>query len=383
VRRVRSANARYQLSHYNALSTFSHTLLRNEVIDSDVLYQLALTMILEFSQADRGRLLVLGRSGRIKQAFSLPEPCDEELREHCREALSTQRPVMRRQAEPAESVLCIPLVGKHEPFGVLCLSRAEEQPAFERQQLDLATAFADQLAHSINAERLVRDKLESEHLAALGRMASRIVHDMNNPLTVLMGYSDLLLKNEKPRAVQEEILRRMLVQVEQMRQMLVDVLAYAGSRQRRPARDLDLAALLREQVETWLRSPEAAEVELHFEAAAPALVRGDSVGLTRAFRNLLVNAVEAAAPAGRVTVRVVTGGNDLLVDVRDTGSGIPPEVRDKLFQPFVSHGKAHGTGLGLVTAKNIVEEHRGALSYATGPEGTCFQVRLPALRPGL
>ena len=130
----------------------------------------------------------------------------------------------------------------------------------------------------------------------------------------------------------------------------------------------------------WL-CPRCSETyQLTLELLDRSTARFDEAKITRCLHNLVRNAYEAmGAEGGKVTVRVLRDGPDLVITVADTGHGIPEEIRGRLFQSFVTAGKKGGTGLGLAIVKKIVEEHAGTVTYKSKPgKGTTFEVRFPA-----
>ena len=107
--------------------------------------------------------------------------------------------------------------------------------------------------------------------------------------------------------------------------------------------------------------------------------RFDEGKMLRVVHNLARNAVEAMAEGGKLKVIVEKDGDDLVWSVKDTGPGIPPELRGRLFELFAS-GKKGGTGLGLAIVKKIVDDHHGKVACDSGPGGTTFTIRLPIRR---
>jgi signal transduction histidine kinase len=123
------------------------------------------------------------------------------------------------------------------------------------------------------------------------------------------------------------------------------------------------------------------EIKRDYERALPKVTIYGSE-LNQVWTNLLANAIDALREEGTITVRTRRDGECVVVDIRDTGPGIPPEVRAHVFEPFyTTKDVGQGTGLGLDTARRIVEErHGGSLTFETGEDGTTFHVWLP-LRP--
>eukprot|EP01035_Chromulina_nebulosa_P013609 gene13609-biopygen11540 len=123
-------------------------------------------------------------------------------------------------------------------------------------------------------------------------------------------------------------------------------------------------------------------VKLEVVNPPPAVeVRVQPQRLTRLFYNLLNNAVDEMPEGGKVFLRFAADATELRVEIEDTGRGIAPEIAQTLFQPFATHGKAHGTGLGLTICKRIVEDHGGKISARSEPgKGATFTFTLPLAR---
>ena len=156
------------------------------------------------------------------------------------------------------------------------------------------------------------------------------------------------------------------------------LLDFARSEQPQP-RPIHLAKVIRDAVR---RVGEGAQVEMHVAGSLPELL-GDATAITRLLVNLLENAMEAAGPEGKVGIRArhdtVTGAVE--IEVRDDGPGIPEDIRNHLFEPFVTTKGQEGTGLGLAIAYRIARDHGGTLALLDGEPGqTTFLVRLPVPR---
>jgi signal transduction histidine kinase len=147
--------------------------------------------------------------------------------------------------------------------------------------------------------------------------------------------------------------------------------------------ELALDEILQGAIEPLRNTAEGQRVEIHVSGAANLAVAADRSRLERAFGNLLVNALEVMPSGGCISIDCRADGENIVVRVADTGPGIPPEIRDRLFQPFASAGKKNGTGLGLALARQTVLDHGGKMwaDGATGP-GAAFFIVLPLARPG-
>lgn len=242
------------------------------------------------------------------------------------------------------------------------------------------------LARDLNAmaERLgeQRDQLvAAEKDAAWREMARQIAHDIKNPLTPIQLSLDLLERARRENAPgTEEILERTLGlirnQVTHLSQIASEFSEFTGGRKARPE-PVDLAILLGEVLDLHESWAEESGVELvrSFESVEAYC---DPAKQRRVFVNLVTNAFQAMPRGGRLEVTVTTADGTALVRVRDTGVGISPEVREHLFEPYLTT-KSEGTGLGLAISKRSVVEAGGtiALEDAADGEGTVAIVTLP------
>jgi signal transduction histidine kinase len=228
-----------------------------------------------------------------------------------------------------------------------------------------------------------RQLKQRERLAGIGQMAAAIVHDLRNPLSVIRGMSDLLAADATSTDERHEFAAVIREQAERMQDMVLDILDFTRGEELAlhytRATPADLLARAKRFSEA---QHEGLEVVLEPSADADATVIVDGDRLYRVLLNLVNNAIEAMGGRGRVRLRAQVGDGRLAMRVADEGPGIPPEVRENLFEPFVTRGKRSGTGLGLAISRQIVEAHGGTISVQdTGAQGTTFLLELPAQPP--
>lgn len=242
-----------------------------------------------------------------------------------------------------------------------------------------------QLARARRAERQAHFSAQEARLAhasrvnALGEMASGMAHELTQPLTAILSQAQagLHLARRGEVASLESVMRQIAEQSKRASAILESLRNWTKAS---PAteRSADVGRAL-ESVELLL-VPEARArgVELVFGAGPPeAWVRGDRIEVEQIVFNLVRNAIEAVSglPAARVAVSLGTAGGDVVVDVSDTGPGVPPGLRYRLFEPFVT-GRAGGTGLGLALCRRLAERMGGEVDLLDGPP-TVFRVVLP------
>jgi signal transduction histidine kinase len=143
--------------------------------------------------------------------------------------------------------------------------------------------------------------------------------------------------------------------------------------------DIDLVVLAREVTEFVTPQARRANIDVDFAAPSePALIRGDSDLLKQAVLNLVTNAIDAMPKGGRLQVRVDRAGDKLTLEISDTGSGIPQELRDKVFQLYFTT-KLKGSGIGLAMTYRAVQLHNGTISFKSeAGSGTTFRLEFPA-----
>lgn len=237
---------------------------------------------------------------------------------------------------------------------------------------DLAQAFNEM------AERL-QEARRQDRLALVGRMASTIIHDIRNPLTTIRGYTPLLIEEGFSAAERKEFERVIVDATKHIADMVQELLDYARGEERSLNRQPQRWEDFLDDLEPVLRREfEGTEVEVSVNVIQDAVVALDRHAMQRVIHNLAANARDAMGGKGQFTLEVDRENGQAVLRVKDTGPGLPEEVRDRLFEPFVTHGKAHGTGLGLTICKQFVEAHGGRIDLDSEPGmGTTVTLRLP------
>lgn len=238
----------------------------------------------------------------------------------------------------------------------------------------------------VTEERRVQAALvASEKLAVAGRLAASIAHEIHNPLDSVANLHFLLEQEENP-AKRREYLR--LAQQELGRTMQISRTMLSLYREPKTPIQIHLRELIEGVLLLLDRRMHHQGIQLETRIAGDLTVEGFPAELRQVFTNLVVNAIEAAGPKGRVRIRMEHAdpgelrGAGALIDVADSGPGIPPETARNLFQPFFTTKGEEGTGLGLWVSMGIVQKHGGSISVVENQDsdlpGACIRVFLPA-----
>lgn len=222
-------------------------------------------------------------------------------------------------------------------------------------------------------------KIATERIAALGRAASSISHDLRHFLAALVANAEFLYEADKLKLNRDEIYDEIKTASHQMTDLLDSLreLAQEGSAISPVPGSLDQA--VRGAVEAVLTRPELRSRTISITRSGEMDGVFDPKKMERAFFNLLLNACEATGQGqGRISIDIVSSSQSFSVRIVDNGPGIPPAILGTLFDPFVSSGKPNGTGLGLAIVNKIVHDHGGSVSVVqTSESGTVFLVQMP------
>lgn len=361
------------------------------------------------------------------------ESCCDYIKVNGCKALNDRLPLTLEQGErlccQAESCancyqfhVCVPLIAGIERIGVVTL-KSKQKTEFNRDSMELLLAIVNQMAATIQRarlfERLAQEKANleeanteinqlnqelqksieqlnktqeqlviSERLAAAGQLSANLAHEINNPIGVILSRLEWLLLEAEEQGLPQQVIEDMQVianHTERIARTTKGLLSFSRQTVDRMS-PLDLNSIIIETTD-WLRS-QFLRKNIRFDLKLNTIPRvfGNPEQLEQVLVNLFSNAKDAMAEGGEIIVRSTVDIDDNLVqlDVRDSGAGIPEEIKNKIFDPFfTTKEKGVGTGLGLSISYGIIESHGGRLTVTSeAGNGSCFSMLLPSFDGG-
>ncbi|MBU6411406.1 MAG: response regulator, partial [Verrucomicrobia bacterium] len=320
-------------------------------------------------------------------------------------------PMARRVAAAGFlSAIGVPLIVEQKPFGLLVLMR-HERDAFSQGERDFIRGLSAHVALAIHQARLYQDLqmaynelresqqaiMQQERLKALGQMASGVAHDINNALSPIVGFSDLIARTEENLS---PLARKHLNYIKTAGEDVAHIVErlrefYRPRGSRETLAMLNLNKLVEQAVDMtrprWRDMPQSRGVMVHLAMDLDARIpdfAGIEAEIREALTNLILNAVDAMPSGGGITVRTragedLAGGGveaqkQVIVEVADTGIGMDERTRRRCLEPFFSTKGRRGTGLGLPMVYGVMERHEGRIEIESEPgKGTTIRLSFP------
>jgi signal transduction histidine kinase len=319
---------------------------------------------------------------RSLKIFVDSEPWVQQVLEHSKQ--NDWQPVEDDQILVDQGFkLAYPLRREDQVEGLLALDAASASLTPDARSI--IGLLADQVAIAIDDSRLFEENLrlerelaERERLAALGRMAATVAHEIKNPLSAIKSIAQVMREDESLRNEYERDLGLIVGETDRLSQSVTQLLSFA--RKESPAgQPLSVDELVRSVADLFRANAREQGIALDCEISVQAELAGRSVSALRdALSNLLLNALQATPQGGRVALLAAAANGDLVISVQDSGSGVPADLRERIWEPFFTT-RQRGTGLGLAIVRKRVQEIGGSASLDAGHNGrgALFQLRLP------
>ena len=296
-----------------------------------------------------------------------------------------------------KSVLFQPMFWNDEMIGGFSVAWTHEQHAFTDNELRLVEGIAFQAAVAVQNSRLyegVKDQMaelkrtqaqlvQSTKLAAIGELAANIAHEINNPLTTVLGFASFRAERLEPGDPMREELALIQEEASRARDIVRDLLHFSRQRDFMPA-PTELNVVLEQTVSMVRRQGALNGVDV-VEQYSPTLpvIELDVSRIKQVVLNIINNAIFAMKNGGMLTIRTWADADTVHVQFTDTGTGIAPEHIGRIFDPFfTTKPEVSGTGLGLSVSLGIVQSHGGTIEVSsTVGEGSTFTIKLPVRPP--
>lgn len=238
------------------------------------------------------------------------------------------------------------------------VSKALDHYRLEEENRDLVM----KLQKSLDELRMAqRELLLQERLSTLGRMASTVIHDLKLPMSNIRTSAVLLADPHLTNELRREFSEIIMKEVDRLVEMTKEILEFSRGETKLQIGVFQFSDLLEDVVHTVERDFAAVNVKVVRDWNDLGAIEGDRDRLRRVLLNLAVNARDAMPKGGLLTVSAMRRDDQMNVRVFDTGMGIPSEILERIFEPFVTYGKHNGTGLGMTIAKKIIEAHSGTI----------------------
>jgi signal transduction histidine kinase len=297
------------------------------------------------------------------------------------------------------SVLAAPLQAKEELIGAIYVDTRLSSRLFGESDLALLVAMANQAAVAIQLARLyenlqarnrelrealhelqeTQDELiRAERLSLVGRMAASLIHDLKNPMTTIKGYAAMLGRQDLDGELRQRFSQIITRSVDNFVEMTQEILDYArGGGPLQPTR-VHVGSFVHDLCTFIERDFENKGLTLRQKLIYSSDLSMDEAKMRRALYNIASNARDAMDAGGTLTITTRQVDDFVEFYLSDTGPGIPEEIQETLFEPFVTYGKPTGTGLGLAIARKVVEDHGGTIGVeSVAGEGATFTIRVP------
>ena len=285
---------------------------------------------------------------------------------------------------PTKSIICVPLIVEDEILGAMeLINKVDEQgkpldQSFTQDDAKLLQLIGSQVAKAIHVTQLRNEQERNERLATIGQMISGLMHDMQTPMTSIVGFVELMGLPDCDATERQEFSEIVKKEVDRLTQMIRAHLDFAKGKTDILLKKMGVGKFIEDMVNFLEKDFKENRIAIRTDLDYRGMIRVDESKIRRAFYNLAKNAKEAMPGGG--TLSIVTGENNgnVVFKFSDTGTGIPEEIRPKLFESFVTFGKENGTGLGLAQVKSAVDQHGGTIDVESAQgKGTTFTIALP------
>jgi K+-sensing histidine kinase KdpD len=283
----------------------------------------------------------------------------------------------KRTGYRTRNMLCMPMKNKDgRIIGVFQLLNKKEG-CFDNDDVSFIDAFSAHASVAIENARMAQEMVANERMSAVGKMASVIIHDIKNPMGTLRVYAQVMKKksgNEEAAKLADE----MIHQVDRFVNMTQEILDFTRGVSATNFQELEFYDVMMGVLDFIEKDLNKNNVTLIKNAEFKGVIKLDQDKMVRVFYNIASNARDAMPKGGTLTVSTNQDGDYVRIDFKDSGTGMPEEVKKRIFEPFMTYGKKHGTGLGMSIVKKVVDDHKGKIEIESEMgKGTTISFWLP------
>jgi signal transduction histidine kinase len=263
--------------------------------------------------------------------------------------------------------------------GVLSEQRMAENRKYRQAAAELERSLQRLKEQSDQLAELEEKLRVADRLAVVGELTASLAHEVRNPLGAIRGATEILQEELPHEAKASEFFKILIEETDRLSNVVENYLSLARKHASVRAQ-MEIAAIAGDVLRLFAYSTRKAGIRARVVAPDyPVFVWGDPIHLRQILANLVLNAIQAMKEGGELTIRIFTEGNDAILEVSDSGPGIPPEKLEEIFRPFFTT-KTNGTGLGLSIVKRLVDQNGWSISVESEQgRGSTFRIRMSML----
>ena len=352
----------------------------NSSLDLDKLLQIILDEAIKISDAERGTIYILDEEKKEIWSRVLVGNELEEIRQPVGKGISGYVAetgkilnISNVYADPrfnpefdkksgfkTRNVLCVPMKNREGKIIGVCQLINKRNGEFSIEDERFLQAFTVHAAIAIDNSRIAQEMVKSERLSAVGRMAGSVIHDIKNPMSTIRVYAQVLKKkapNDETASLVDEIIK----QIDRLVNMAQEVLDFSRGTSLLKIQTIKYDEFMNGILLFIKKDLEKKGIVVENNCDYDGDVEIDPDKMTRVILNIAGNAADAMPDGGHFTINTKKEGSNLKIEMIDTGTGMPDEVKKKIFEPFMTYGKKHGTGLGMAIVKKILDDHNAQI----------------------
>ena len=369
----------------------------NSVIEIDKLLDLILEVAVRSIQADRGTLYLIDRMANElwsttvmgNNMVQIRLPIGKGLAGYVAQTGETVNipdayqdarfnpDIDRKSGYTTSNVLCMPMRDREGTIVGVFQFLNKTDGVFSPDDEAFIDGLSVHAAIALENARLARQMVESERLSAVGRMASTIIHDIKNPMGTLRLYAQVIKRkigDSETARLADEIIR----QIDRFVTMTQEILDFSRGISAVHLENVSLGDFMGDALTFIADDLRKKNIELLRKFDYTGLCKLDIEKMVRVFYNLSSNAADAMKDGGTLSVMTRAQGDMVLIEFTDTGTGIPDDVKPRVFEPFFTYGKKEGTGLGLAIVRKIIDDHGGKIQIESElNKGTTIRISIP------